>query len=127
MTYIYAIAPEEKQTLEKVKRYIGFAALPFAIAGGTFVKALQTSIGLVSYLYDIDSTFHLSNKLFKFKGPAVLSDVYWNNWKNFTTTDDNWNKKWHIPKINPVYDSTSIGSKHDALEKFKNLQIILNI
>lgn len=98
--------------------------MPFGVSTGAFVKALQTSIGLVSYICDIDSTFHLSDKLFKFKGPVVLSDVYWNNWKNFTTTDDNWNKKWHIPTINPAYDSTSIGSKHDALEKFKNLQII---
>lgn len=126
MNYVYAIAHEEKETLEKVKKYIGLAALPFAISGGAFVKVLQTSIGLVSYLCDIDSTFKLSDKLFEFKGPVVISDVHWKNWINFTTTDDNWDKKWHIPKINPAY-SDSFGSKHDALEKFKKLQTILNI
>lgn len=62
MTYIYAIAHEEKETLEKIKAYIGIAALPFTISGGVFLKALQTSVGLVSYLCDIDSTFHLSDE-----------------------------------------------------------------
>lgn len=49
MNYVYANAHEEKEALEKVKRYIGLVALPFSISGGAFVKALQTSIGLVSY------------------------------------------------------------------------------
>jgi len=39
MNYIYAIAHEEKETLEKVKKYIGIAALPFAISGGGFCKS----------------------------------------------------------------------------------------
>ncbi|SFT76920.1 hypothetical protein SAMN05421857_3210 [Chryseobacterium formosense] len=44
MNYVYAIAHEEKEALERVKRYIGLAALPFAISGGAFVRALQTSV-----------------------------------------------------------------------------------
>lgn len=40
-----------------------------------FIKALQTSVGLVSYLCGIDSAFHLSDKLFGFRGPVVISDV----------------------------------------------------
>lgn len=88
---------------------------------------LYTSAGLVSYLCDIDSTFHLSDKLFAYKGPVVISDVSWKNWRNFTTQDDNWEKKWQTPTVNPVYDSTSFRSKNDALEKFRDLQKILNI
>ncbi|MGD1320228.1 hypothetical protein [Chryseobacterium sp. 2R14A] len=58
-----------------IKKYIGLAALPFAISGGAFVKVLQTSIGLVSYLCDVDSTFKLSDKLFEFKSSNVISYV----------------------------------------------------
>ena len=127
MTYIYAIAHEEKETLEKIKAYIGIAALPFTISGGAFVKAFQTSVGLVSYLCDIDSTFHLSDKLFEYKGPVVISDVFWKNYRNLPTKDENGEYKWHTPTLNPAYDTTSITSKQDALDKFKELQLILNI
>ncbi|AZI32945.1 hypothetical protein [Kaistella carnis] len=126
MNYIYAIAHEEKEALEKAKRYVGIAALPFAISGGVFVKALQSSVALVSYFCDIDSTFRLSDNLFKFKGPVVISDVYWKNWRNYMTTDDNWDKKWQTPTLDPAYDSNDLGSKKDALEKFENLKTIFN-
>jgi len=124
INYVYAIAHEEKETLEKIKRYIGLAALPFAISGGAFVKALQTSIGLVSYLCDIDSTFHISDKLFKFKGPVVLSDVILNIWKSDYSYREGVHY-WGKPYKNTSYDHNNISNKHDAIEDFKNLEIIL--
>lgn len=81
MNYTYASSLDEKFALEKAKRYVGLAALPFAISGGVFVKALQTSNSLVSYLCDIDSSFSLSDKLFEFKGPVIISDVYLKSYK----------------------------------------------
>ncbi|KFE99153.1 hypothetical protein IX39_00215 [Chryseobacterium formosense] len=121
MNYIYAIAHEEKETLEKVKKYIGFAALPFAISGGAFVKALQTSIGLVSYLCDIDSTFHLSDKLFEYKGPVIVSDVFLKFWTNKSYRNEQGDLDWWKPTKDPMRNNTSNGSKHDAIEKFKKL------
>ena len=99
------------------------AALPFAISAGAFVKVLQTSIGLVSYLCDIDSTFHLSDKLFEFKGPVVISDVFLQFWKNTRYTNEEGDLDWWRPKKDPVRDNTSNGSKHKAIEIFKNLSI----
>ena len=101
--------------------------LPFTTSGETFIEAFQTSVGLVSYLCDIDSTFHLSDKLFEYKGPVVISDVFWKNYRNLPTKDENGEYKWHTPTSNPAYDTTSITSKQDALDKFKELQLILNI
>ncbi len=56
--------------------------LPFTTSGETFIEAFQTSVGLVSYLCDIDSTFHLSDKLFEFRGPLVISDLLISNYLN---------------------------------------------
>lgn len=126
MNYVYAIANDEEETFENVKTVIGLAALPFTIEGGAFVKALQGAIGVVSYLCDIDSTFRLSSYLYEYKGPVVVSDVYWKNWKNRITTDDSWERRWQTPTLDPLYDPNDLGSKQDVLERFKNLKITLN-
>lgn len=126
MTYVYAIAHEEKEMLEKIKKYVGVAALPFAISGGAFIKALQTSLGLVSYLCDIDSTFKFSDKLFEFKGPVVITDVILNIWKNnFTYREGTY--YWGDPYHNSAYNQNDYGSKQDAIESFKELETILKI
>ena len=124
MNYVYAIAHEEKETFENVKQIVGLAALPFTIEAGAFIKALQASIGLVSYLCDIDSTFHLSDELFEFKGPVVISDVYTYTYRNTPITNAEGDRDWQSPTKDPSYDSGAIGTKQDAIEKFKNLQII---
>lgn len=100
---------------------MGLAALPFAISGGVFVKALQTSISLVSYLCDIDSTFNLSDKLFEFKGPVIISDVYLKSYKNMSFKNEAGERIWGERKIDPAYDTDSNNSKRDALEEFRSL------
>lgn len=127
MNFVYAVANEEQETFEKIKTIIGLAAIPFTIEAGAFVKSLQTAVGIVSYLCDIDSTFSLSEKLYEYRGPVVISDVYLKVWMNSYYFDDQGKRLWGMPKINPAYETQSITSKSDALEKFKNLKNVFNI
>jgi len=91
---------------------------------GAFVKVLQTSISLVSYLCDIDSTFHLSDKLFEFKGQVVISDVFLKFWKNTRYTNEQGDLDWWTPTKDLIRNNSSNGSKHDAIENFKKLSTI---
>lgn len=91
----------------------------FYTSGGTFIEAF----GLVSYLCDIDSTFHLSDKLFDYKSPVIVSDVYLKFWINTHFRNEQGNLDWWEPKKDQVRDNTSNGSKHKAIEIFKNLSI----
>ncbi|MDR2238253.1 MAG: hypothetical protein LBE92_19175 [Chryseobacterium sp.] len=127
MNFVYAVANEEQETFEKIKTIIGLAAIPFTIEAGAFVKSLQMAVGLVSYLCDIDSTFSLSEKLYEYKGPVVISDVYSYSYRNNPFTNEKGDIDWGTPNKDPAYDSGAVGIKTDTLEKFKKLQTILKI
>lgn len=96
-------------------------ALPFAISGGAFIKALKISIALVSYLCNIDSSFNLSDKLFEFKGPVIISDVYLESYKNRSFKNEGGERIWGERKIDSADDKESNNSKNDALEEFRSL------
>ncbi|MCT4084686.1 hypothetical protein HZP44_10460 [Elizabethkingia anophelis] len=127
MHFVNAVANEEQETFEKIKTIIGLAAIPFTIEAGAFVKSLQTAVGIVSYLCDIDSTFSLSEKLYEYRGPVVISDVFTHSYRNTPFTDDKGKYDCLFPQKDPAYDSVDVGRKMNALEQFKKLQTILKI
>lgn len=122
MNFIYAIAHKEKTYLEAAKNIISVAAIPIEIEAGPFVKVLQESLGLIAFLCDIDSYYELSETLYEYRGPVVISDVFLNSYENeeYDIADGS-GKVWRGRKKDEVWGSGN-GSKHDALEKFKRIQ-----
>lgn len=125
MNFIYAIAHQEKTYLEAVKNIVSVAAIPIELEAGVFVKILQQSLGLIAFLCDVDSYYELSEKLYEYKGPVVTSDVFLSYYENkkYEVVDGS-GTAWGGRKKSKVFDS-GLGSKRDALENFKMLQITL--
>lgn len=76
MSFVYSIAQEKKIKWENFKKIVALASIPLKIGGGPFVKALQGGIALINYLCTTDNVMKLSDKLFDFRGPVVISDVF---------------------------------------------------
>lgn len=126
MNFIYAIAHKEKTYLEAAKNMVSVAAIPIELEAGIFVKVLQETLSLVAFLCDIDSYYELSDKFFEYKGPVVISDVFLSNYENkrYEIADGS-GYTWGERKQSKKFDS-GIGSKSDALENFKMLQVTLS-
>jgi hypothetical protein len=71
----------------------------------------------------------LSEKLYEYRGPVVISDVNISAYKNknVSFTNEQWERGWGVPTKNTAYDSISIGNKKDAIEQFKSLNKILKV
>lgn len=82
MSFVYSIAQEKQIEWEKFKKVIAVVSIPVMIEGYAWVKALQTGITLINYLCTADNVMKLSDKLFDFRGPVVISDVFTNYFTN---------------------------------------------
>lgn len=122
MNFIYAIAHKEKTYLEAAKNIVSVAAIPIEIEAGAFVKVLQESLGLIAFLCDIDSYFKFSEKLYEYRGPVIISDVFLNNYTNAQyDIADGSGKVWGGRKKDEVLGSGN-SSKLTAIENFKEIQ-----
>lgn len=101
MSFVYSIAQEKKAQLDTFKKIIGIVSIPIAIEGYAWVKALQTGISLINYLCTVDDVMKLSDKLFEFRGPVVISDVYDSTYIN---TIGNGSEQWNKPKHDAYYN-----------------------
>lgn len=63
----------------------------------------------------------LSDQLFDFRGPVIISDDYLKSYKNRSFNNEGGERIWGERKIDPAYDTDSNNSKHDALEEFRSL------
>lgn len=124
MNFIYSIAHEEKQYLELGKNVVSLASVPLEIEARLFVKVLQECVGLVAFLCDLDSAYGLTDGWFKYRGPAVISDVYYAIYKNeqYEIRDGSGTKEWKKRAL----DEKGKSNESDALEKFINVQTILS-
>ena len=119
MSFVYSIAQCKKMPVDIFKKIIAIASIPIAIEGYPLVLALQGGISLINYLCTADDVMKLTDKLFEFRGPVVISDVYdvsYDN-KRFDPTSNNTT----IPKR----ESTSRGLKQDALDDFLEIKTIV--
>lgn len=112
MSFVYSIAQEKKIQLDNFKKIVGIVSLPITIEAYAWVKALQESISLINYLCTADDVMKLTDKLFEFRGPIIISDVY-----DVLFTNEYFNPKGNItPK--PKKDSSYISNNQSALERF---------
>lgn len=119
MSFVYSIAQNDKKLLDKFKKIVGIASLPLTIEAYAWVKALQSGISLINYLCTADDVMKLSDELFEFRGPVIISDVFdvaYDN-KHFDPMSDNIT----IPKR----ESKSRGLKQDALDDFLAIKMIV--
>lgn len=82
MSFVYSVAQNKKEQLEKFKKIVNIVSLPFGIQKYAWLKALQESISLINYLCTIDDVMNISDKLFEFRGPLVISDLLISNYLN---------------------------------------------
>ncbi|WP_407477731.1 hypothetical protein [Elizabethkingia anophelis] len=82
MSFVYSIAQEKKIQLDNFKKIVGIVSIPITIEAYAWVKALQGGISLINYLCTADDVMKLSDKLFEFRGPIVISDVLIDNYIN---------------------------------------------
>lgn len=75
MSFVYSIAQEKKIKLDNFKKVVGIVSIPITIEAYAWVKALQGGISLINYLCTADDVIKLSDALFEFRGPIVISDV----------------------------------------------------
>ncbi|WP_292008315.1 hypothetical protein, partial [Chryseobacterium sp.] len=119
MSFVYSIAQEKKIQLDNFKKIVGIVSLPITIEAYAWVKALQSGISLINYLCTADDVMKLSDELFEFRGPVIISDVFdvaYDN-KHFDPMSDNIT----IPKR----ESKSRGLKQDALDDFLAIKMIV--
>ncbi|WP_155604379.1 hypothetical protein [Elizabethkingia miricola] len=119
MSFVYSIAQEKKIQLDNFKKIVGIVSLPITIEAYAWVKALQESISLINYLCTADDVMKLTDKLFEFRGPIIISDVY-----DVLFTNEYFNPKGNItPK--PKKDSSYISNNQSALERFLSVKTIV--
>ncbi|AZB24300.1 hypothetical protein EG339_06595 [Chryseobacterium bernardetii] len=126
MNFIYAIAHKEKKYLDIVKNTVSLAAVPYELELGPFVKVLQESLGLVAFLCDVDSEYELTDSLFEYRGPVIISDVYNSNYTNklIEIQDGSGTKEWEGRKQSKVLES---GMDKDKLSKFSALESFMEL
>lgn len=119
MSFVYSIAQEKKIPWDVFKKVVAIVSIPIKIGGGPYVKAFQGSIALISYLCTVDNVLKLSEDLFEFRGPVIISNVYDILYKNIYFDP----QKSIIPK--PVKDSSYISNDQSALERFLEIKMII--
>ena len=119
MSLVYSIAQEKQIVLEKFKKVVAVAAIPVMIEGYAWVKALQIGITLINYLCTTDNIMKLSDKLFDFRGPVLISDV----------TDVSYLSKFLnlqekiVPE--PAKDGSYKSNSKSALDRFLKIETIV--
>lgn len=123
MSFVFSITQERKEQLEKFKKIVGIVSIPIAIEAYAWFKALQTGISLINYLCTVDDVMKLSDALFKFRGPVVISDVYDKVFLNdFFNPQNNLVPK---PRPDASYLSSDTSSKIIALNRFKGISTVI--
>ena len=85
------------------------------------LKLYKESISLINYLCTADDVMKLTDKLFEFRGPIIISDVY-----DVLFTNEYFNPKGNItPK--PKKDSSYISNNQSALERFLSVKQLLKV
>ncbi|MDV3577717.1 hypothetical protein CMU79_07145 [Elizabethkingia anophelis] len=116
MSFVYSVAQEKKILLDNFKKIVGIVSLPITIEAYAWVKALQGSISLINYLCTADDVMKLSDKLFEFRGPIIISDIFdrlYNN--NYLDKQKGVEPK---SELSEKYDSFDNANKMSALEDF---------
>lgn len=120
MSFVYSIAQEKKVQLDNFKKIVGIVSIPITIEAYAWVKALQEGISLVNYLCTADDVMKLTDKLFEFRGPIIISNVY----------DILFRNKYFNPQENiipkPKKDSSYISNDQTALERFLEVKTIVS-
>ncbi|MEJ5105154.1 hypothetical protein [Chryseobacterium sp. MYb328] len=121
MSFVYSIAQEKKIQLDNFKKIVGFVSIPITIEAYAWVKALQGGISLINYLCTTDDVMKLSDNLFEFRGPLVISDVFITNFINryFDT------QKGIIPK--PKKEDLGVDLRNDTIKKQSALNDFIEI
>lgn len=116
MSFVYSIAHGKKVELDNFKKIVGIISIPITIKAYPWLKAFQEGISLINYLCTTDDVMKLSDKLFEFRGPFVVSDVYEVVFNNQKINED----KWGIPiNIDPGTDLRGdTWKKNSALKQF---------
>lgn len=120
MSFVYSIAQGKKMPLDIFKKIIAIASIPIAIEAYPLVLALQGGISLINYLCTADDVIKLTDKLFEFRGPVVISKVY-----DVVFMNDRFEPQYNIiPK--PTKDGTYVSNDMSALERFLEVKIIVS-
>lgn len=128
MSFVYASAYEAKKLQGKAEAAIGVLTFPVKVSELPVVFALQTSLELISFLIAAKNTLKLDEKMFNYRGPIIISDVYYSPYINKVFFDPNAGKYlWGVPEKNKDYsdDSSSNFSKKMELDKFLLLNTTL--
>lgn len=121
MSFVYSIAQEKKIQLDNFKKIVGIVSIPITIEAYAWVKALQEGISLINYLCTTDDVMKLSDTLFEFRGPFVISDVFIDYFVNrYFDPQNN-----IIPK--PVKEDVGIDLRNDTSKKKTALNDFLEI
>lgn len=124
MSFVYSVAQEKKIQLDNFKKIVGIVSLPITIEAYAWVKALQGGISLINYLCTTDDVMKLSDKLFEFRGPVIVSDVFENLYTNET---DEYNQFKDRPKIQDIGTDLRRDDlrKQSALNEFLEIQTLV--
>ncbi len=119
MSFVYSIAQGKKVELDNFKKIVGIISIPITIEAYPWLKALQEGISLINYLCTADDVMKLSDKLFEFRGPVIISNVYDEAFKNeYFNPQEN-----IIPK--PIKDGRYVSNDKSALERFLETKTII--
>lgn len=119
MSFVFSISQNKKTELENFKKITAIAAIPIAIEGYAWVKALQVGISIINYLCTADNLTKLSDELFDFRGPVLISDV----------TDISYLSKFLnlqekiVPE--PAKDGSYKSNSKSALDRFLKIETIV--
>ncbi len=114
------IAQGKKVELDNFKKIVGIISIPITIEAYPWLKALQEGISLINYLCTADDVMKLTDKLFEFRGPVVISKVY-----DVVFMNDRFEPQYNIiPK--PTKDSKYVSNDKSALERFLEVKTIVS-
>lgn len=120
MSFVYSIAQEKKAQLDAFKKIVGIVSIPIAIEGYAWVKALQAGISLINYLCTVDDVMKLTDKLFEFRGPVIISDVFENVYVNESN-------RYYEFKGKPQKINTGTDLRRDDLKKLEALRNFMEV
>lgn len=120
MSFVYSVAQGKKVKLEYFKKIASIVSIPITIEAYPWLKVLQEGISLINYLCTADSVMKLTDELFDFRGPIVISDVY----------DIAYRNKYFNPQENiipkPIKETTYFSRNGDsALRNFMEIRTIV--
>lgn len=129
MSFVYASAYEAKKLQGKAEAAIGVLTFPVKVSELPMVFALQTSLELISFLIAAKNTLKLDEKMFNYRGPIIISDVYYNLFNNESFFEPSLGKYvWNLPKRDKDFSNknSSSLSKNNELKRFLELNTLLS-